>query len=220
MGFATIDADRPLPVSSSLTAVLDGEEPGFLVNCTTPQAHHDVTVTALRRGVSVLSEKPMSVSLDEARSMVSAADEARRLVAVNQNRRFMPGLNQLGEFLAYKARRAGVAFVQVDPAYTSQMCAQRLPTGQRGVDIRQHAQRARRGKRLSASRAGQPDRSARRKPMHRREERAGRRRGGSGRLGGRSRNRHCGREEQGRQARAQTSSKGRIHDFSRQFGGP
>ncbi|WP_433428662.1 Gfo/Idh/MocA family protein [Nonomuraea sp. CA-141351] len=81
-----------LPVSSSLTAVLDGEEPDFIVNCTVPQAHHDVTVTALRRGVSVLSEKPMAVTLDEARSMVRAADEAERLFAVNQNRRFMPTL--------------------------------------------------------------------------------------------------------------------------------
>jgi predicted dehydrogenase len=81
-----------LPVSSSLTAVLDGEEPDFLVNCTVPQAHHEVTITALRRGVSVLSEKPMAVTLDQARSMVRAADDARRLFAVNQNRRFMPGL--------------------------------------------------------------------------------------------------------------------------------
>jgi IS605 OrfB family transposase len=30
---------------------------------------------------------------------------------------------QLGAFLAYKARQAGVAFVEVDPAYTSQACS-------------------------------------------------------------------------------------------------
>lgn len=30
---------------------------------------------------------------------------------------------QLGTFLAYKARRGGVAFVEVDPAYTSQTCS-------------------------------------------------------------------------------------------------
>jgi IS605 OrfB family transposase len=30
---------------------------------------------------------------------------------------------QLGSFLAYKAKRAGVAFIEVDPAYTSQMCS-------------------------------------------------------------------------------------------------
>jgi putative transposase len=29
---------------------------------------------------------------------------------------------QLGAFVAYKAKQAGVAFVEVDPAYTSQMC--------------------------------------------------------------------------------------------------
>ncbi|WP_188196168.1 Gfo/Idh/MocA family protein [Nonomuraea sp. SYSU D8015] len=81
-----------LPVSASLTALLDGEEPDFIVNCTVPQAHHEVTVTALRRGVSVLSEKPMAVTLEEARSMVAAADEARRLFAVNQNRRYMRSL--------------------------------------------------------------------------------------------------------------------------------
>ncbi len=30
---------------------------------------------------------------------------------------------QLGSFLAYKALQAGVAFVEVDPAYTSQTCS-------------------------------------------------------------------------------------------------
>ncbi|MFC0106711.1 RNA-guided endonuclease InsQ/TnpB family protein [Kibdelosporangium aridum] len=30
---------------------------------------------------------------------------------------------QLGKYLEYKSRRAGVAFVQVDPAYTSQTCS-------------------------------------------------------------------------------------------------
>ncbi|PVE10164.1 transposase [Streptomyces scopuliridis] len=30
--------------------------------------------------------------------------------------------HQLGSFLEYKARRAGVPFIEVDPAYTSQRC--------------------------------------------------------------------------------------------------
>ncbi|MGN9784039.1 Gfo/Idh/MocA family protein [Nonomuraea sp. ZG12] len=81
-----------LPVGASLTALLDGEEPDFIVNCTVPEAHHEVTVTALERGVSVLSEKPMAVTLGEAKSMIAAADRARRLFMVNQNRRYMPAL--------------------------------------------------------------------------------------------------------------------------------
>jgi transposase len=31
---------------------------------------------------------------------------------------------QLGQFIAYKARRAGVSVVHVDPAYTSRTCAE------------------------------------------------------------------------------------------------
>lgn len=34
------------------------------------------------------------------------------------------GFHQLGTFLEYKARRAGVPLVYVDPAYTSQTCAE------------------------------------------------------------------------------------------------
>src|SRR5215467_13745664 len=32
--------------------------------------------------------------------------------------------HQLGQFIAYKAARAGLVLVQVDPAYTSQGCSQ------------------------------------------------------------------------------------------------
>jgi putative transposase len=38
-------------------------------------------------------------------------------------RRLLRTFAQLGSFLAYKARQAGVAFIQVDPAYTSRTCS-------------------------------------------------------------------------------------------------
>nr|WP_262495958.1 transposase [Nonomuraea sp. SYSU D8015] len=107
--------------------------------------------------------------------------------------------HQLGEFLAYKARRAGVAFVQVDPAYTSQTCPNPWCglTGRGNRPTRDvfccascgfagpadHVAALNVSRRagavwafvnmpnepavesgLSASRAGQPDRTARRKP--------------------------------------------------------
>ncbi|MEV4106076.1 transposase [Nonomuraea sp. NPDC049695] len=107
--------------------------------------------------------------------------------------------HQLGEFLAYKAHRAGVAFVHVDPAYTSQMCPNRW-CGHTGRGNRPSRDSFRCGScgfagpadhiaalnvsrrastvwafvnmpnepavesGLNASRAGQPDRTARRKP--------------------------------------------------------
>ncbi|MGI5289490.1 RNA-guided endonuclease InsQ/TnpB family protein [Nonomuraea polychroma] len=107
--------------------------------------------------------------------------------------------HQLGECLAYKARRAGVAFVEVDPAFTSQMCPNRwcghtaranrpsrdsFRCGSCGfagpadhIAALNVCRRASAvwafvnmpnepavGSGLSASRAGQPDRTARRKP--------------------------------------------------------
>ncbi|WP_345127738.1 transposase, partial [Streptomyces chiangmaiensis] len=45
---------------------------------------------------------------------------------------------QLGQFLAYKARRAGVPLVFVDPAYTSQQCSECLH-----IDKRNRASQAR-----------------------------------------------------------------------------
>ncbi|GII79286.1 oxidoreductase [Sphaerisporangium rufum] len=103
VGWVDIDPERAraraaevglagLPVSASLSEVLDGETPDFIVNCTVPEAHREVTVTALERGVSVLSEKPMAVTLEEARVMVAAADKAERLFAVSQNRRHLGAL--------------------------------------------------------------------------------------------------------------------------------
>lgn len=107
--------------------------------------------------------------------------------------------HQLGEFLAYKARRAGVAYLQVDPAFTSQRCPvpwcghverKNRPTrdsfrcrscGFAGpADLIAALNVAGRARvawafvntpndpavagGVSASRAGQPDRNARRKP--------------------------------------------------------
>ncbi|CDR05178.1 RNA-guided endonuclease InsQ/TnpB family protein [Streptomyces iranensis] len=46
--------------------------------------------------------------------------------------------NQLGQHLAYKARRAGVPFLEVDPAYTSQRCPRCGHTGRANRPDRDH----------------------------------------------------------------------------------
>jgi len=72
-------------------AIVD-RKPTFVVDVTVPEAHHDVTLTALRHGLPVLGEKPMAGSMDQARAMVAAADRAGQLYMVSQSRRYDPGI--------------------------------------------------------------------------------------------------------------------------------
>ncbi|MEU4697501.1 Gfo/Idh/MocA family protein [Nonomuraea dietziae] len=97
VGWADIDpskvpAGRGVPAFGSVAEMVEAVRPDFLVNGTVPAAHHEVTLAALERGVSVLSEKPMAVTFEEGADMVAAADRARRLFMVSQNRRYLPGL--------------------------------------------------------------------------------------------------------------------------------
>ncbi len=52
--------------------------------------HHPMTVAAARAGKHVLVEKPMALTMEQARDMVNAADKAGVLLMVHQNQRFAP----------------------------------------------------------------------------------------------------------------------------------
>jgi predicted dehydrogenase len=86
-------------IGTDLAAVLQETGPQIVLNCTVPEAHAEVILTALRHGCHVLSEKPLADSMDNARRMVAAAEEAGKLFAVIQNRRFHPGIRRLSRFL-------------------------------------------------------------------------------------------------------------------------
>ncbi len=73
---------------TDLAAMLRDIQPDAVFDCTVPEAHPVVTLTALDAGCHVLGEKPMAVSLPEARTMVAAARRNDRLYAVIQNRRY------------------------------------------------------------------------------------------------------------------------------------
>lgn len=72
----------------SLERALHTVRPDFVVDVSVPEAHHDVTMTALRAGVAVLGEKPMASSMAEARAMVAASEASGRLYMVSQSRRY------------------------------------------------------------------------------------------------------------------------------------
>ena len=86
-------------VDTDLDAVLTSTAPDMVFNCTVPEAHKAVTLTALAHGCHVLSEKPLADSLENAREMVAGAEKAGKLFAVIQNRRFHAGIRRLRRFL-------------------------------------------------------------------------------------------------------------------------
>ncbi len=87
-------------VETDVTAALAETRPDVVFDCTVPEAHHDVTVTALRHGCHVLGEKPLADTLEHARAMVAAAQAAGKIYAVIQNRRYDANIRRLKSFLA------------------------------------------------------------------------------------------------------------------------
>jgi predicted dehydrogenase len=80
-------------VGDDLERALTECKPDFVVDVTVPEAHRDVTVLALSKGIPVLGEKPMAHSLDAAREMVEASERSGKLYMVSQSRRYDPRLH-------------------------------------------------------------------------------------------------------------------------------
>jgi predicted dehydrogenase len=75
-------------LDTDLARAIAEARPDFVVDVTVPEAHHDVTVQALRAGLPVLGEKPMAHSMRAAREMVMASEKAAKLYMVSQSRRY------------------------------------------------------------------------------------------------------------------------------------
>ena len=86
-------------VSDDLAGTLQRTQPDVVFNCTVPEAHTEVTLTALAHGAHVLGEKPLADNMADARRMIAAAQEAGLLFAVIQNRRYDENLRRLRAFL-------------------------------------------------------------------------------------------------------------------------
>lgn len=81
-----------VPTGTDLATMIDRVAPDFVIDVTVPEAHHDVTVLALSRGLPVIGEKPMAPTMEQARAMVAASEKAGKLYMVSQSRRYDPGL--------------------------------------------------------------------------------------------------------------------------------
>jgi len=87
-------------VGTNFSSVLRKTSPDIVFNCTTPEAHTQVTLEALDRGCHVLSEKPMADSMNNAKRIVAAANKTGKLVAVTQNYRYNAQIRRLRDFLS------------------------------------------------------------------------------------------------------------------------
>ena len=80
--------DIECEVSTDLADILKRQQPDFVVDLTVPEAHCQVTCTALRAGCHVIGEKPMANSMAEARRMLKASESSGKLYMVSQSRRY------------------------------------------------------------------------------------------------------------------------------------
>ncbi|MCL2701403.1 MAG: Gfo/Idh/MocA family oxidoreductase [Phycisphaerae bacterium] len=75
-------------VSDNFKKMLKRHKPQFVLDLTVPEAHCEVTCTALRAGCHVIGEKPMAASMTQARKMVKTAEETGNMYMVSQSRRW------------------------------------------------------------------------------------------------------------------------------------
>ena len=99
-----------IPAASSLTELPDQRIDAALVAAFSP-AHADAVQTALDHDLHVFVEKPFTVDLASADSLVRTASERKRIIMVNQNYRFFPGprlVSELWQKRAYGDIRSAV----------------------------------------------------------------------------------------------------------------
>ena len=86
-------------VGTDLGSVLTKVKPDLVFDIVVPSARNEVVSTALAHGCHVLSEKPMAVSLADARQMIDQAEQAGKIHAITQNRRYVAGAQRVRQFI-------------------------------------------------------------------------------------------------------------------------
>lgn len=76
-------------VYPDLAPALKESGANLIFNVTPPEAHHAVTIGALRAGCDVFSEKPLADTLEHSLEMIRVSQETGKAFFVMQNRRFL-----------------------------------------------------------------------------------------------------------------------------------
>lgn len=79
--------------------LLDNEELDAVSVCTYNTTHAECTIYALEKGVNVLCEKPMSVTLEEALKMHEAAKKSSKILSIGFQPRMDPNMKKVKEIV-------------------------------------------------------------------------------------------------------------------------
>jgi len=79
--------------------MLDAEQPDIVDVITRPAAHKALCVEAARRGISIICQKPLAATFEEARGIVEAAEQSHVRVMVHENFRFQPWYREIKRLL-------------------------------------------------------------------------------------------------------------------------
>ncbi|MDW7657272.1 MAG: Gfo/Idh/MocA family oxidoreductase [Bacillota bacterium] len=82
------------------TAMLEAEELDAVSVCTYNMAHAECTIDSLNKGVNVLLEKPMSVTLDEAVAMIRAEKKSGKVLSIGFQPRFDANMQMIKKIVA------------------------------------------------------------------------------------------------------------------------
>ena len=80
--------------------MLDEEKPDVVHICTPNDSHYEIAMYAMQRGISIVCEKPLTRTLDEARTLADYAKAHNIVTAVNFNCRFYPQILQAKAMVA------------------------------------------------------------------------------------------------------------------------
>lgn len=66
-----------------------------IVLCTPPDSHSEISIAAMKNGINVLCEKPISNSIEEAKAMMEAEKNNGVVLQIGFNHRFHPAIKQV-----------------------------------------------------------------------------------------------------------------------------
>ena len=113
-------------------ALLDSGLVDAVSICTPPVAHEDAAVSALRRNIPILCEKPLAHSVDSAKRIVAAAEESGTVLMTAFRHRFLPAIQtvrrvisqgEIGQVVLFQNVFCGPAFQMKDTWFSRKAVA-------------------------------------------------------------------------------------------------